>query len=90
MLIRDGPLNPGTLGLYWRLGSDGVGVRSYGIKSKTRVSNSNTGLDRMGTNVLMILLLLLVTAALLVWLDVDASVVGELVAVELIAFDEPG
>lgn len=55
MLIRDGPLSPGTLGLYWRLieSEAGAGVRSYGMKSKTRVSNSKTGLDRIDDNVLL-------------------------------------
>lgn len=47
-MIREGPLNPGTFGLYWRFIeslADGAAVRSYGIKSKTRVSNSKTGFE---------------------------------------------
>lgn len=53
VLIRDGPLSPGTLRLYWRLAVSGIGVRSYGMKSKTRVSNSNTGFDRIDVMLLL-------------------------------------
>jgi len=52
--MREGPLRPGALGLYARLGSGGGGVRSYGMKSKIRLSSSNTGLVRAGGAVVVV------------------------------------